>query len=197
MMPTNPNGVGASPARVGGYGRVTGLQQYLADIHLPDELHVKLVTLDCARARILSIDTSAAEQVPGVRLVMTADRLPQPVPRFGPTFADRPLLADGETKYHGEPVAAVAAETKDAAEAAAELVKVEHEVLPGGVFSVADALDPAAPLVQDPALRPDDALALTNIRREHRFGWGDVEATQADLVVENTYAFPMITHYAI
>lgn len=197
MMSGSSLGVGASTPRVGGYGRVTGLQQYLADIRLPDDLHVKLVTLDCARARILSVDSSAAEQVPGVRLVMTAADLPQPVPRFGPTFEDRPVLADGETKYHGEPVAAVAAETKDAAEAAAELVRVEHEVLPGGVFSVEAALDPESPLVQDPALRPDDPLANTNVRREHRFGWGDVDSTPADLVVENTYYFPMVTQFAI
>jgi CO/xanthine dehydrogenase Mo-binding subunit len=52
-------------------------------------------------------------------------------------------------------------------------------------------------LVCDPALRPDDPLALTNVRREHNFGWGDVDAISADLVVENTYAFPMVTHFAI
>ncbi len=197
MMRADSTGVGASAQRVGGYGRVTGLQQYLADIRLPDVLHVKLVTLDCARAKIRSIDTTAAKQVPGVRLVMTAADLPQPVPRFGPQFQDRPILADRETKYHGEPIAAVAAETKDAAEEAAELVQVEHEVLSGGVFSVADALNPASPLVCDPALRPDDPLADTNTRREHRFGWGDVEAAPADLVVENSYEFPMVTHFAI
>ena len=197
MIPANPDGVGGSARRFGGYGRVTGLQQYLADIHLPDVLHVKLVTLDCARARILSIDTSAAERVPGVRFVMTAADLPQPVPRFGPTFQDRPVLAVGETKYHGEPVAAVAAETKDAAEAAAELVRAEHEVLSGGVFSVADALDPNSPLVCDPEFRPDDPLGKTNTRREHRFSWGDVDEAAADLVIENTYYFPMVTHFAI
>jgi len=189
--------VGASPQRVGGHGRVTGLQQYVADIRLQDVLHVKLVALDCARARLLSIDTTAAKQVPGVRLVMTAAELPQPVPRFGPQFSDRPILAVGETKYHGEPVAAVAAETKDAAEEGARLVRVEYEELPGGVFSVAAALDPASPLVQDPAIRPNDPLATTNILREHRFGWGDVDSASADLVVENSYAFPMVTHFAI
>jgi len=190
--------IGASPTRVGGHGRVTGLQQYVADIRLQDVLQVKLVTLDCARARIISIDTSAAEQVPGVRLVMTAADLPQPVPRFGPQFGDRPVLAVGETKYHGEPVAAVAAETKDAAEEAARLVRVEYEELPA-IFSVAAALDPEAVLVQDPAIRPNDPLAGTNILREHRFGWGDVEmaAASADLVVEGSYVFPMVTHFAI
>ncbi|MEE9298712.1 MAG: xanthine dehydrogenase family protein molybdopterin-binding subunit [Acidimicrobiia bacterium] len=190
-------GVGASPRRVGGYGRVTGHQEYLADIRMADVLHVKLITLDCARAQLISIDTTAAEQVPGVRLVMTAADLPQPVPRFGPQFQDRPVLAVGETKYHGEPVAAVAAETKDAAELAVELVEVEHEVLSGGVFSMAGALDPASPLVQDPELRPNDPLAETNVLREHRFGWGDVDAEVADLVVENTYEFPMVTHFTI
>ncbi len=190
--------IGGSPARVGGVGRVTGGQQYVADIRLADVLHAKLVTLDCARARIVSIDTSAAERVPGVRLVMTAADLPQPVPRFGPQFEDRPVLAVGETKYHGEPVAAVAADTKDAAEEAAGLVTVEYEELPA-VFSIAAALDPASPLVQDPALRPDDPLAGTNVLREHHFGWGDVDAVagSADLVVENTWAFPMVTHFAI
>ncbi len=190
--------VGTSPQRVGGYERVTGVQEYVADIHLTDVLQAKLVTLDCAHARIVSIDTSAAERVPGVRLVMTATDLPQPVPRFGPQFQDRPVLAVGETKYHGEPVAAVAADTKDAAEEAARLVRVEYEELPA-VFTIAAALDPSSPLVQDPALRPDDPLAGTNVLREHRFGWSDVDAAEAaaEVVVENTYLFPMVTQFAI
>ena len=68
--------VGSSPARVGGVERVTGRQAYVADIDLDDDLHVKLVTLDVARARIGAIDTRAACDVPGVRLVMTAADLP-------------------------------------------------------------------------------------------------------------------------
>ncbi len=193
-----PDRIGDSPERVGGRDRVTGAQQYLADLRLPDTLHVKLVTLDCARARIVSIDTSVAAAVPGVRLVMTPTDLPQPMPRFGPQFVDRPVLAVGETKYHGEPVAAVAAETLDAAEAAAQLVRVDYQELPA-VFTVAAALDPASPLVQDPSLRPGDPLAGTNVLREHHFGWGDVDAAtgEADLVVEGSYSFPMVTHFAI
>src|SRR5919106_323801 len=96
--------VGSSPYRVGGIERVTGHQKYVADIRLADALNVKLVTLDCARARIISVDTAKAELVPGVVMIMTADDLPQPVPRFGPQFQDRPVLAVGETKYHGEAV---------------------------------------------------------------------------------------------
>jgi CO/xanthine dehydrogenase Mo-binding subunit len=188
--------VGESPWRVGGDTRVSGEQEYVSDIHLPGELYAKLVALPVARARIIRIDDTAALAVPGVKFVMTAADLPQPVPRFGPQFNDRPPLAVGETKYHGEPVAAVAAETKAAAEEAARLVRVEYEELPA-IFTVAAALDPGAPLVQDPSLRPNDALANSNIMREHRVGWGDVDAAVADLVVENDYEFPMVTHFAI
>jgi CO/xanthine dehydrogenase Mo-binding subunit len=190
-------GIGASPARVGGIDRVTGRQAYVADIRLEDVLHAQLVTLDCARARISSIDTSAALDVPGVRLALTAADLPEPMPRFGPQFQDRPVLADGETRYHGEPIAAIAAETRDAAEEAVRLVRIEYEELPA-VFTIAAALDPAAPLVQDPSIRPDgDPLAATNVLREHRYGWGDVDAAVADVVVEGTYTFPMVTQFAI
>ena len=188
--------VGGSPRRVGGQDRVTGLQRYVADIHLPDELHASLVTVPCARARILSIDTSAAERVPGVRLIVSAADLPQPTPRFGPQFRDRPVIAVDETKYHGEPVAAVAADSRDAAAEAARLVRVEFEELPA-IFTVAAALDPGAPLVQDPSLRPNDPLAATNVLREHVIGWGDVDAATADLIVDQRYTFPMVTHFAI
>jgi CO/xanthine dehydrogenase Mo-binding subunit len=190
--------VGASPARVGGRARVTGRQAYVADLRLEDVLHVKLVTVPCARARIRSIDGSAALRLPGVRLVMTAADLPDPMPRFGPQFRDRPVLAVGETAYDGDPVAAVAAETKDAAEEAAALVRVDYEELPAST-SIAAALAPDSPLVQDPALRPGDPLAGTNVLREHRYGWGDVARAEADaeVVVEGAYTFPMVTQFAI
>ena len=188
--------VGANVRRFGGRERVSGNQQFLADIPLAGMLHVKLVTLDAARARIVSIDTTQARAVPGVVDVITADELPTPVPRFGPVYKDRPVLAVGETKYHGEPVAAVAAESKEAAELAVSLVRVAYEALPA-VFSVAAALAADAPLVQDPALRAGDPLATTNIFKERRYGWGDVDSAKADLIVENSYSFPMVTHFAI
>jgi Aerobic-type carbon monoxide dehydrogenase, large subunit CoxL/CutL homologs len=188
--------IGTSPNRGGGIGRVTGQNQYVADIRLPGVLDAKLVTLDCARARIISIDASAALAIPGVHLVLTAVDLPQPVPRFGPQMEDRPVIAVGETKYHGEPVAIVVAETIDLAEEAAALVRVQYEELPA-VFTLAAALDPAAPLVQDPSIRPDDRLSSTNVLREHPIGWGDVDSATADVVVEHAYTFPMVTHFAI
>lgn len=189
--------VGRPATRVGGLERVTGRQAYVADIPLDDLLHVKLVTLPVARARIGAIDTRAACDVPGVRLVMTAADLPQPMPRFGPQRRDRPVIATGETKYHGDPVAAVAAETRDAAEEAAALVDVEFDELPA-THTLAAALAPDAPLVQDPELRPDDPHAASNVLHEHRHTWGDdVDTVTADVVVEGTYEFPMVTQFAI
>src|SRR3954453_403046 len=157
--------IGQSFERMGGRERVTGTQRYAADLSFDRVLHLKLVHLPTARATIRRIHTRRAEETPGVACVLTADDLPQPVPRFGPAFADRPILATGETKFFGEPVAAVAAETKDAAEAAAALVDVEFDELPA-VLSVEQSLDPEAPLVQDPSLRPQDEGARTNVLRQ-------------------------------
>ena len=186
--------IGQSARRVGGLERVTGGYRYLADMPLEGVQHVKLVHLDCARARIVSIDTRDAERVPGVRIVATADDLPQPVARFGPGYADRPLLAVGETKYHGEPVAVVVAETLDAAREAAAAVRVEYEELPA-VVSIGQALDRASPLVRDPDLRaPDDPCRETNTLTEWSFGWGDVDAARADHVIENRYTTAATTH---
>ena len=187
--------IGVSAHRVGGAERVTGRQQFVGDVRLDKLLHVKLVTLDCARARIGSIDTAEAERVPGVHAVLTAADLPDPKPRFGPVHQDRPVLAVGETRFHGEPVAVVAAETEEAADAAAALVRVAVEELPP-VLTVDEALASDAPLVQDPGLR-QGPLANTNTLRDWHFGWGDVGAAAADCVVEQTYNFPMVTHFAI
>ena len=188
--------VGAAVRRVGGRSRVNGTQEFVADVRMEGMLHVKLASLDCARARLISIDASSALEVPGVVSVVSAGDLPQPVPRFGPQFQDRPILAVGETKYHGEPVAAVVAERREAAELGISLLRVEHEKLPA-VFTIAAALDPHSPLVQDPSLRPDDPLAYTNVLREWDFTWGDIDASHADLIVDHKYSFPMVTHFAI
>ena len=191
--------VGAKAARVGGLARVTGRQAYVADIPLDDVLHVKLVTLPVARARIGAIDDTDSCAVPGVRLVLSARDLPDPMPRFGPQRRDRPVIATGETKYHGDPVAAVAAETKDAAEEAAALVTVDFEELTPA-HTLEAALASGAPLVQDPSLRPDDPHAASNVLHEHRHAWGDVDAAAAGpgvVVVEGTYEFPMVTQFAI
>ncbi len=160
--------------RSGGTERVTGAQRYTADLRIDNALHVKLVYVNCARARIIGVDGSEARCLEGVHSVFSTADLPQPVPRYGPTYSDRPLLAVEETKFFGEPVAAVCAESEDAAEMAASMVRVDYEELPA-------------------ALTIEDARTLD----EWHFGWGDMEGAQADCVIENTYTFPMVTHFAI
>ena len=191
--------IGTSPNRVGGIDRVTGAQRYLADMSVTDALHAKLVTVPVARARVARIDGSAALALPGVRLVLTADDLPQPVPRFGPQNLDRPVLATGETKYHGDPVALVVADTREQAEAGVAAVHVDYKALPA-VCTVAAALATGAPLVQDRSLRAKDPRRNTNVLNEHVVAWGDVEAAAAEpglTIVERRYTFPMVTHFAI
>ncbi|MEM9709885.1 MAG: molybdopterin-dependent oxidoreductase [Pseudomonadota bacterium] len=194
--PVTGNSIGADISRAGGVERVNGKQAFVGDLEIDGMAHLKLVTLNVGRAKIKRIDTGRARAVPGVIDIVTADELPSPMPRFGPAYKDRPVLAVEETHFHGEPVAAVVAESKDIAAYAAGLVEVDYETLPA-VTSVDAALAPDAPLVQDPALRPGDPTAESNILKELNFGWGEIDEGAADLVIENTYTFPMVTHFAI
>ena len=194
--PISGKSVGADISRAGGVERVNGSQQFLADIELEGMAHIKLVSLNVGRARINAIDTAVARALPGVIDIFTAADLPQPVSRFGPVYKDRPVIAVEETHYHGEPVAAVVAETKEIAAYAASLVLVDYDELPA-VCSLDSALAEGAPLVQDPSLRKGDSMAETNVFKDLQFGWGDVDKSVADLVIENTYTFPMVTHFAI
>jgi CO/xanthine dehydrogenase Mo-binding subunit len=165
--------------RSGGLERVTGALRYTADLRIANALHVKLAHLNCARARIIAIDKTESLRVEGVRSIFTTADLPQPMPRYGPTCPDRPLLAVDETRFFGEPVAAVCAETEDVAEAAATLIRTEYEELPAVLTVDAARTSPG------------------NTFDEWHFGWGEVDHTQADCVIENTYTFPMLTHFAI
>ena len=113
------------------------------------------------------------------------------MPRFGPQFDDRPVLAVGETKYHGEPVALVVADTRDARRAGRRRWCGWTTRSCPAVFTIAGALAPDAPLVQDPSMRKPGPLASTNVLNEHRVGWGDVDApATADVVVEHDYTLP-------
>jgi CO/xanthine dehydrogenase Mo-binding subunit len=190
--------VGRPVLRYGGGDRTTGAQRFLADLRFPGSLQVALVTVPVGCADVLGIDATAARAVPGVVDVVTAADLPSPMPRFGVSHTDRPVLADGRVNYHGEPVAAVVAETLDAAQAAARAVRVDFQELPG-VYTLDDALAPGAHRVQDPSLRPGHALADTNVLEEAHYAWGDVAAEEArtEVVVEETYTFPMVTHFPI
>jgi len=101
--------IGRSAERVGGVDRVTGAQRYAADIRLENVLQVKLVSLDCARARLNAIDKRQAAKIEGVRCILTAGDLPGsplgPTPRYGPTHADRPVLAVATATGAGMPSA--------------------------------------------------------------------------------------------
>lgn len=189
-------GVGASAPRVGGTDRVTGAQRFTADIALEDALHIALVSVDCGHASVSDIDVAPAVATEGVVRVFTGYDFPDSL-RFGPRLADRPVLASGQARYHGEPLAAVVAVTRAAAERGAAAVRVEYEEMPG-VYTIEAALDPESPLVVDPDARPqDDPGRLTNVRQEWNWGWGEIDGVAADLVVDETYEFPMVTHFSI
>lgn len=188
--------IGKSVQRVGIEERVSGTLKYAADLKFADALHVKLVRLDVGHARILSVDISEASRLKGVRFILTDKDLPNPIPRYGPFLNDQPIIATGETKFHGDPVAAVVAETEDIADKAVTLVKVEYEELPG-VYSIEQALTPDAPLVQDPSIRVNPDFANSNILDEWKFNRGNQEEPGADLILEDTFNFPMTTHFAI
>jgi CO/xanthine dehydrogenase Mo-binding subunit len=133
--------------RIDGRDKVTGRMQYTADITRPNMLWAAFTTSPFAHARILSIDTSAARAVPGVRAVLTAEDVGRR--RFGRQLHDWPVLAFDRVLLVGDRVAAVAAETREAAEEAARLVAVEYEELE-------PLLDPALALAADaPTLHPD------------------------------------------
>ena len=121
-------------------GHVTGSARYIDDMPLlPGTQEIVLVTSPHAHARIVSIDTSVALAMDGVRGIATAADIPGHND-IGPIFEGEPVLADGVAEYAGAPVAAVAADTYDQARAAAAAVKVEYEELTP-VLDIEDALE--------------------------------------------------------
>jgi CO/xanthine dehydrogenase Mo-binding subunit len=146
MTTSTTAGVFASDeVRIEGRDKVSGRMQYTADIARPDMLWAAFTTSPFAHANILRIDTSAAKAVPGVVAVLTAADLP-PGKRSGRMLYDWPVLAYDKVVFIGDRVAAVAAETREAAEEAARLVEVEYEELPAAL-DVAAALAPDAPVI--------------------------------------------------
>jgi xanthine dehydrogenase YagR molybdenum-binding subunit len=135
--------IGKSPERWDGRAKVTGRARYTADVQLPGMLYARFVNASIPHARLLSIDTSAAESHPGVKGVHVIESL------LGAAVLRDPALE--QTKYPivrfaGQPVAAVAATTPQAAEEAAAKVKVKYEALPF-VVDADLAREPNAPLV--------------------------------------------------
>ena len=190
------NYIGSSIKREGIEDRVTGKLKFAADMKFENLLHAKLVRIDCAHARIISIDTTEAYKIQGVRFIFTEEDFPNPMPRFGPFVQDQPIIAAGEVNFYGEPVAVVVAESIDSAEEAAKLVNVNYEEL-DGVFSIEEALSPEAPLVQNPEIRQDDEYKHSNVFYEWKYGWGNPEQIDGEIYIEDTFNFPMTMHFAI
>jgi CO/xanthine dehydrogenase Mo-binding subunit len=114
--------------RVEGPLKVTGSARYTADVSMPGMLHLAYTRSPRPHARVVSVDTSAAKQVPGVHAVLTGADIGNVC--VGRRMLDWPALARDRVRMVGDRVAAVAAETRDAAEEAARLVEVEYEDLP-------------------------------------------------------------------
>ena len=122
---------------------------YAGDLELPGMLFGRCLRSPHASARIVSIDVRRAKALPGVHAVLTGADVPDT--RYGRMCKDIPLLAKGVTRFVGEKVAAVAADTVEIAEAALELMDVEYAELPA-IFSPQDAMRPTAPVIHPEAV---------------------------------------------
>lgn len=170
--------VGKDVPRTDAIPKVTGAAQYVADMHLPGMLHAAVLRSPHANAKILSIDTSAARAMPGVKAVVTGEDTAKR--KWGAFRPDLYPLAIGRVRYVGDEVAAVAAIDAETARAAVDRIIVEYEVLPA-VFSLDEAMAPGAPLVHDDT--------PGNVAHEFAFERGDVDAgfRASDVVVEGTW----------
>ena len=152
-------GVGISIPRPDGPEKVTGRVQYVADIQAKGLLHAKLLRSPHAHAKIVSIDTSAAKALPGVRAVITAKDIPH-LKKKAPTRAHAVLAID-RVVFMGQPVAAVAADEPSIAEEALDLIKVEYQVLAASIDPL-KAMLPGAPPVADAGTEADTSEALAH-----------------------------------
>ena len=187
--------VGQSIPRTDNLGKVTGDARYTSDVLLPGTLWAKTLRSPHAHARIVRIDTSRAEQAPGVRAVLTGNDVRGIL--YGRRYRDISVLAQDKVRFIGERVAAVAADTLEQAEAALELIEVQYEELPAVFDPVAAAKD-GAPLVH-PDMNSYKGLPKqfdepTNAFVQDVFTRGDVAVgfAQADVIVENTYTVPRV-----
>jgi CO/xanthine dehydrogenase Mo-binding subunit len=187
--------IGAPDSRIEGPEKVTGRTHYTADIDLPGMLWGKILRSPHPHARIRRIDAAAAWRVPGVKAVVTGQDVPGHL--MGKVLRDMPVLCWDRVRYIGDRVAAVAAETPEAAEQALSLIDVDYELLPA-VFDPIEAMRPDAPLLHDDvasyAGAPLAVLASDVRNGQTRLTWskGDVEAgfRQADVILEHTFSVP-------
>ncbi|WP_436399397.1 xanthine dehydrogenase family protein molybdopterin-binding subunit [Roseobacter sp. S98] len=180
--------VGQRVERPDGIEKVTGKALYGADMTAPGMLFGRILRSPHAHARIVSIDTSAAEALKGVKAVVTGADLVHPDDEGLADIADNCLAGD-KALYDGHAVAAVAAVDKPTAREAIRLIRVEYEVLPH-VTDVDAAMKPDAPVVHSG--RADETVGAgisENVTSHFEFGHGDLEAgfAQADVVIERSF----------
>ncbi len=169
--------LGCDTPQVNARAKVQGRALYTGDIKLPGMLQARVLRSPYPSARIVSIDTSAALALPGVRAVITGEDAPDQ--RWGIAHKDRHILAKGRVRFCGEEVAAVAAINEKIARDALDLIQVQYEEdIP--ILSTEEALDPEAPPLHD---------GNDNISHHISFHRGNVDAAfaSAHLVHEETY----------
>ncbi|HVH76911.1 MAG TPA: xanthine dehydrogenase family protein molybdopterin-binding subunit [Stellaceae bacterium] len=192
--------VGTRPVRPDGVDKVTGRANFGADMTMPGMIWGKVKRSPHAHARIVSIDTTKALSLPGVKAVATAEDFPpiaseEAFVGEGPmNFRDlsRNCMARGKVLYDGHAVAAVAAVSPAVAEEACELIEVEYEVLPH-VIDVEAAMAPDAPVLHDDLFTggvEPKPVRPSNVAKRIAFTKGDVAAgfREADVVIERRYS---------
>ncbi len=187
--------IGQSVSRIDGPDKVTGETLFAADVVLPGMLCGKILRSPHPHARIRGFDTTAARAVPGVMAVITGED----ARGFyqGKVLRDLPVLCWDRVRYIGDRVAAVAAETPEAAEEALLLIEVDYEELPA-VFDPMEAMLPGAPLIHDDVAAYEGAplhvLAPDIHNGQTRLSWtkGDLVQgfAEADIVLEHSFSVP-------
>jgi CO/xanthine dehydrogenase Mo-binding subunit len=179
--------VGARLPRYDGVGHVTGRTRFVDDVRIPGTLWAKALRSPHPHAGITHLDTSKAEQHPGVRAVITHEDVPRNV--YGHLEAlgvpaDEPLLAEGDVRYKGQPIAVVAAEDEATALAAVDLIEIEFEEREP-LLDIRKAFDPdSRPFHQWGAAFPHFGPYTSRRIRK-----GDVEGAfeRADTIVQGVY----------
>ena len=199
--------IGKSYRRLDYQTKVTGRAQYLADMSVPGMCHGKILRSPYPHARIRRIDVSKALTVAGVVAVLTRDDILHDEgiePYYGPVFKDQTIVAVEKVRHVGDPVAAVAAFTVDAAEEALKLIEVDYEELPA-VLDVHEALKPGATLVHESVKLPSSGFADlaeikpvegTNVCTHFKLNRGDIQKgfAEADRVFEDVFTLPATQH---
>jgi CO/xanthine dehydrogenase Mo-binding subunit len=197
--------VNHSVPRGDGIAKVTGSAVYTSDMVVEHMAWAKVLRSPFARARILSIDISAAKNQPGVVDVLTGDMLKGLHPYYGHGVKDHPLIAIRQVRFVGEPVAAVIAEDELTAQEAVGQIAVEYEELTP-ILDVDTALAQGTPRIHetdfaDGAFRGFDDFpgASGNICQAVHVEWGDVDAAFAAAahIADGEFYFPMVYAYAM